>query len=110
MAIPLVALNKAGQGYSYWQTKEEEVTVWKVIRWLLKQTIPKIFQNGMYDLAYLVRYGFEVACCEEDTMLLHHALYPELPKGLGFLGSIYTNEASWKLMRPRGEEALKREE
>jgi hypothetical protein len=32
-------------------------------------------------------------------MLLHHALQPESEKGLGFLGSVYTNEASWKLMR-----------
>jgi hypothetical protein len=34
---------------------------------------------------------------EDDTMLLHHALYPEMQKDLGFLGSIYTNEASWKI-------------
>lgn len=32
----------------------------------------------------------------EDTMLLHHALQPELPKKLGYLGSIYTNEIAWK--------------
>jgi hypothetical protein len=44
-----------------------------------------------------------------DTMLLHHSMYPELPKSLGFLGSIYTNEAAWKLMR-RDAEELKRDE
>jgi hypothetical protein len=44
-----------------------------------------------------------------DTMLLHHAMYPELPKSLGFLGSIYTNESAWKLMRQDSEE-LKRDE
>jgi len=43
-------------------------------------------------------------------MLLHHALYPELPKGLGFLGSIYTNEASWKLMRRERSDTVKRDE
>jgi len=32
-------------------------------------------------------------------MLLHHALQPESLKGLGFLGSIYTDESNWKLMR-----------
>jgi hypothetical protein len=42
--------------------------------------------------------GLRPANVAEDTMLLHHSLFPELPKGLGFLGSIYTNEASWKLM------------
>jgi hypothetical protein len=40
--------------------------------------------------------GLKIQNCTEDTMLLHHALYPELQKGLGFLGSIYTNESSWK--------------
>jgi len=32
-------------------------------------------------------------------MLLHHALFIELEKGLGFLGSVYTSEARWKFMR-----------
>jgi hypothetical protein len=37
-------------------------------------------------------------------MLLHHSLFPEMLKGLGFLGSIYTNEQSWKLMsRPKAD-------
>jgi hypothetical protein len=43
-------------------------------------------------------------------MLLHHALQPESPKGLDFLGSVYTEEASWKLMRPRGKQTIKRDE
>jgi hypothetical protein len=41
----------------------------------------------------------------EDTMLIQHALYPELPKSLGFLGSIHTNDVAWKELRPRGKEA-----
>jgi hypothetical protein len=32
-------------------------------------------------------------------MLLHHSMQPELEKGLGFLGSVYTDEPSWKFMR-----------
>ena len=42
-------------------------------------------------------------------MLLHHSLFPELQKGLGFLGSIYTNEASWKLMRGQDDSNKKDE-
>jgi hypothetical protein len=42
-------------------------------------------------------------------MLLHHAMQPEAPKGLEFLGSVYTNEASWKLMRSKGLASAKRE-
>jgi hypothetical protein len=48
--------------------------------------------------------GFRVVNCAEDTMLMHHALFPELPKSLGFMGSIYTNEAAWKLIRKSNEE------
>jgi hypothetical protein len=43
-------------------------------------------------------------------MLLHHALQPESEKSLGFLGSIYTDEASWKTMRQRGKTTIKRDE
>ena len=43
----------------------------------------------------------------DDTMIMHHCLYEELPKSLGFMGSIYTNEASWKLMRRFEEKDLK---
>ena len=32
-------------------------------------------------------------------MLKHHAINPELEKGLGFLGSVYSYEPAWKLMR-----------
>lgn len=45
---------------------------------------------------------------EHDTMLLHHALQPESLKGLGYLGSVYTDEQSWKQMRVRT--TIKRED
>jgi hypothetical protein len=65
----------------------------------------------MYDLHFLWRgYGIPTVNCDDDTMLLHHSLQPESEKGLGFLGSVYTNEASWKLMRARGKTTIKRDE
>jgi hypothetical protein len=65
----------------------------------------------LYDLHHLWRnYGISVRNAEEDTMLLHHALQPESPKGLDFLGSVYTDEAAWKLMRQRGKTTIKRDE
>ena len=78
---------------------------------LLESVIPKVFQNGLFDMQYLARMGLQVRNALHDTMLLHHVLYPELQKGLGFLGSIYSNEPAWKLMRThKGEEELKRDE
>ncbi len=54
-----------------------------------------------------MRYGIAVPVTD-DTMLLHHALQPEMEKGLSFLGTIYTSEASWKMMRKK--DTVKRED
>jgi hypothetical protein len=88
----------------YWKTEEEERGAWRWVGKFLSLPCKKIFQNGLYDLQYLFRMGFRVVNCAEDTMLMHHALFPELPKSLGFMGSIYTNEAAWKLIRKSNEE------
>jgi len=73
------------------------------------QSIPKLFQNGLYDVAFLWRaYGIRVRACTEDTMLLHHALQPESLKGLGYLGSIYTDHGPWKSERKK-HETIKRD-
>ena len=66
-------------------------------RVLIDSSIPKLFQNGLYDIAFLWRaYGIGVMGCAEDTMLLSHSLQPESLKGLGYLGSIYTDHGAWK--------------
>lgn len=88
---------------SYW-TKNGEVRARKAVQSVLGSEVPKLFQNGLYDVQYLLREGFQLRAVVEDTMIQHHALYPEMRKDLGFLGSIYTNESAWKLLRPRGEE------
>lgn len=89
---------------SYWSTAQEEIEALKECERLLASDIPKLFQNGMFDIQWLLRYRLRLRNCVEDTMLLHHALFPELQKGLGFLGSIYTGESQWKLMRKRAKE------
>lgn len=85
-------------GQNYWPTLVEELAAWGYVRhWLA--TKPTVFQNGLYDINFLwSRYGIPVPLATEDTMLLHHAMQPELEKGLGFLASVYTEEASWKFM------------
>jgi DNA polymerase I-like protein with 3'-5' exonuclease and polymerase domains len=90
-------------GENFW-TLEEEIEVRGLLQEILASPIPKVFQNGLYDIQYLRKEGFALRACNEDTMLLHHSLYPELPKGLGFLGSIYANERSWKLLNSRKEQ------
>lgn len=95
---------------NYWSTDKDELECWDIIRTVLEnKKIKKLFQNGLYDIAFLLRsYGIRTFGASEDTMLLQHALHPESLKGLGYLGSVYTDEGSWKHMRKK-HETIKRD-
>ena len=108
LVVPFVDLQHPSG--SYWPTRGAELSAWAAVRALLESSIPKVFQNGLYDLQYIFRMGLRPQACLEDTMLLHHSLFPEMLKGLGFLGSIYTQESSWKLMRRPRADTEKRDE
>jgi uracil-DNA glycosylase len=109
-ALVIPFLNPRNSNQSYWATADEEKSAWLAVKYILESYIPKLFQNGMYDLQYIIRMGIRPKNIAEDTMLLHHSLFPEMRKGLGFLGSIYSNEAAWKLMgRPKAD-TVKRDE
>jgi uracil-DNA glycosylase len=88
---------------SFWPTPDDERAAWSFVREICEDVrIKKVFQNGLYDIAFLYRaMGIKTFGAEHDTMLLHHALQPEALKGLGYLGSIYTDEGAWKQMRER---------
>ena len=84
---------------SYWPTLADERHCWSLVRGVLSDpAIPKLFQNGVYDIAFLWRnYGIGTVNAAQDTMLLQHALQPESLKGLGYLGSMYTDFGAWKV-------------
>lgn len=84
----------------YWKA-HEEFEVFKLLRKILRMNKPIIFQNGMYDISWLYEKLKLTPRFMEDTMLLHHSMYPEMKKSLGFLSSLYTNEPSWKWLRPK---------
>lgn len=90
--------------WSYWPDTASEIFAWRVCRTILLSPAEKILQNGLYDLQYFLRYRWPMRRFIHDTMIKHHSLYPGLPKGLDFLGSIYANERAWKKFRPRGGE------
>lgn len=96
IVIPFDAPGRKGK--HYWPTLDDERDAWYLVRSVLVDArIPKLFQNGLYDIAFLARsVGIYTRNAAEDTMLLHHALQPELEKGLEFLGSAYTEESNWK--------------
>lgn len=100
-AINIPFCNNAG--VNFWPTLGAELAAWYWVEKFLQLDCDKVLQNGLYDCQYLWRMGLKIRRMREDTMLLHHALYPEMQKSLGFLGSIYTSEASWKLMRKQSD-------
>lgn len=86
---------------NYWPTLSDELFAWHYVKKWLNFGIPLVGQNFHYDLNYLwTKYGIAPHGAEvHDTMLLHHAMQPEMEKSLAFLSSIYTTEPQHKFMR-----------
>lgn len=99
LVVPFFDPRKASR--SYWPTQELEHECWKLVGQVLSDSaIPKLFQNGMFDIAFIWRtQGIRVMGAKEDTMLLSHAQQPEALKGLAYLGSLHTSHGPWKTER-----------
>lgn len=93
--------------HNYWPTPELEKRAYLLVKAILESDIPKLGQNGLYDIQYCYAWKIKVRNYLHDTMIRHHALYSELEKGLGFLASIYTDEAPWKVLRDRNKDNFK---
>lgn len=108
IVVPFVdALQADG---NYWRSLTDELIAWDHIRRWLRLAKRIGGQNFLYDTHWLWRkYGLPIPHSAFDTMLMHHAMQPELEKGLGFLGTIYTDELGWKFMRAK-HETLKKED
>lgn len=90
MCIPFV------HGSKVWWNESQEVAIWEQLRTLLqKPCLIKVAQNQMFELSMLKPWVGEINPII-DTMIMHHLCYPELPKGLDTLASLYTNEPYFK--------------
>jgi uracil-DNA glycosylase family 4 len=58
----------------------------------------KVLQNSIFDRHFLLtKCGIRIAGPIHDTMVAHSIIYPDLPKSLAFLGSLYCgSQAFWK--------------
>lgn len=110
LVIPFCDSSQANR--SYWQCANHEVQIWTLIKEILEDpSIPLLMQHGNYDVVYsFMTMGIKCRGFSEDSMVKHHAYMPEMRKGLDALGSLYTNEAAWKLERARSSEVQKRDE
>ena len=72
-------------------TRVEYKIIYQAISKFLDSGIPIVNQNVGFDHHQLARFGIHMRNVVGDTMLMFGLLYPELPKNLGFLNSIYTD-------------------
>lgn len=96
---------------NYWRREVDEIAAWDMVRHFCSLDKAVVGQNFLYDCHFLWKqYGITVPGMTDDTMLLHHAMQPEMEKSLSFLASIYTNEAQWKFMGRGGTLTRKKED
>jgi len=83
---------------SFWSETDEKI-VWTLIKKLLESDVKKIGQNVNFDM-FFIRFtvGIRVNNLWLDTMCAFHCVYPELPKSLATLCSIYTDQPYYKDM------------
>jgi len=101
-ALHVPILYKENKRYiNYWPDARTEVEAWKFIKMILESDIPKIGQNCVQFDCYWVLKEMNIAPknITHDTMQLSHCWSLELEKSLGFLGSIFCDERSWKHIR-----------
>jgi len=102
--IPFVIDYRQGNRHKYkrwWPDVKTEVEAWKFVKMVCESDIPKIGQNFIqYDAYWMAKeLGIAVKNIQHDTMTKAHCWEPELKKNLGFLGSIFLDERSWKSIR-----------
>jgi len=102
----MVQLRFRRKGGAVWDTSHHrlryKVEVLDII--LSSRAIPKVFQNGQaYDVPYLEELGFVVNNYADDTLLMAHICYPEMPKRLEYLGVVYAGMNPWKFMSSESE-------
>lgn len=92
MSIPFAQ----SSGAPFFNPSQEAILMKKIAQILEDPDVNKIFQNAMFDCSFLFeKYGI-ITRNINDTLIGAGLLYPDFPKDLGFLCSIYTNEPYYK--------------
>lgn len=80
-----------GSKEGYWSADEEAAIVWKLYQVLTHPNIKVRWQNGLYDAQYIYRHWHFIPRGRQDTMISQHSIFAALPKGLGFIASMYAD-------------------
>ncbi len=97
ISIPFT-FSKGTNTIDYWTMEEEVAVMHKIEEVMEDENIQKIAQNAQFDCTILAINPpyIRVRGLQLDTMCAHHCIYPELPKGLDVLCSIYTRQPYYK--------------
>lgn len=74
----------------------QELVIWQALGKLMRRNGNLVGQNLAFDLEWLLGYGILPHSIRLDTMLGFAVLYPELPKGLDTIVSLYTDAPYYK--------------
>jgi len=76
--------------------EKDELLVWQTFAELVARK-KIVMQNGAYDTGVLwANNHILISKIYMDTLIAAHVCWPELPRDLGFLGSVCLNVAPWK--------------
>lgn len=91
ISIPFIA-----DGGDYF-TPPQEAAIWRKIAQVLEDPgTHKVGQNTTFDATFLFnKYGIRVANIH-DTMVAANIIYPDFPKGLAFITSVYSDLQYYK--------------
>lgn len=94
----VIPLGPTYQRPNGWEELEEVQLMRGIQKVLGNPKSLKIAQNNIFDVHFLAtKCGLVVKGPVHDTMIGHSVMFPELPKGLDFLGSIYCgSQEYWK--------------
>jgi uracil-DNA glycosylase family 4 len=91
-----ISVSFTAQGEAF-LTPPQEAHTWKLIAELMEDpNIVKENQNITFDAAFMFRKLGIVVKNMEDTMIQMGILFPDFPKSLGFITSLYTREPYYK--------------
>lgn len=95
-ASDVISIPFISHGNDY-MNPEQELDIWLLIASILEDSsIEKIGQNSVFDASFLYRKMGIKTRNIQDTMVAQAILYPDFPKGLDFITSMWTNEPYYK--------------
>jgi len=82
---------------SYWSEEQETEIILTIRQLHSNPNIKTLGMNFLYDAQYIALYWGYKPTCFADIMILHHLIWPDKPKSLNYISSLYNaHHVYWK--------------